>query len=125
MRYPEPGVDLEELFLFESKCKVHKDRTVSLNGMIYEFAASLVGETVILRYNSAQQGKCIEVCHNNECIQETKRVDTYDNCFVKRDRPSCSSRDVEQNGKTSQQQKPAHPVDYSKLTKAAKEDTSV
>ncbi len=127
VRYPEPGVDLEDLFLFESKRKVHKDRTVSLNGMVYEIDAALVGETVTLRYNPAQQGKCIEVCHNNEFVQEAKLVDTYANCFVKRDRPSSTTLEVGQDKETPRKQteKPTHPVNYSKLTKTKKEATDV
>lgn len=41
VRFPEPGLDLQELFLFEAKRKVQKDRTVSLNGVVYEVAAAL------------------------------------------------------------------------------------
>lgn len=123
VRYPEPGVDLTDLFLFESKRKVQKDRTVSLHGMVYEIDASLVGETVTLRYNPADQGKIIEVCHNNNFIQEAKLVDTYANCFVKRDRPSSTIEEVEQdkdNSWNKGSEKPRHPVDYSKLTQADK-----
>ena len=123
VRYPEPGVDLTDLFLFESKRKVQKDRTVSLHGMVYEIDASLVGETVVLRYNPAEQGKIIEVCHNNQFVQEAKLVDTYANCFVKRDRPSSTIEEVEQN-KDKHLNKglelPKHPVDYSKLTNTDK-----
>lgn len=115
VRYPEPGVDLADLFLFESKRKVQKDRTVSLNGMVYEIDASMVGETVTLRYNPAEQGKIIEVCHDNQFIQEAKLVDTYANCFVKRDQPSSSIEEIEQDKKTSKA--PSHPVSYGKLTK--------
>ena len=127
VRYPEPGVDLEDLFLFESKRKVQKDRTVSLNGMIYEIDAALVGETVTLRYNPAEQGKCIEICHNNQFVQEAKLVDTYANCFVKRDRPSSTIEEVEQDNvlPRKESKKPTHPVDYSKLTKAEKEAADV
>lgn len=128
VRYPEPGVDLTDLFLFESKRKVQKDRTVSLHGMVYEIDASLVGETVILRYNPAEQGKIIEVCHNNQFIQEAKLVDTYANCFVKRDRPSSTIEEVEQD-KDKHLNKglelPKHPVDYGKLTKTNKEVVNV
>ena len=128
VRYPEPGVDLTDLFLFESKRKVQKDRTVSLHGMIYEIDASLVGETVTLRYNPADQGKIIEVCHNSNFIQEAKLVDTYANCFVKRDRPSLTIEEVEQdkdNHWNKGSEKPKHPVDYSKLTKTCKEGDNV
>jgi putative transposase len=128
VRYPEPGVDLTDLFLFESKRKVQKDRTVSLHGMVYEIDASLVGETVTLRYNPADQGKIIEVCHNNQFVQEAKLVDTYANCFVKRDRPSSTIEEVEQDQdkhRNKRLQTPKHPVDYSKITKADKEGTNV
>lgn len=128
VRYPEPGVDLTDLFLFESKRKVQKDRTVSLHGMVYEIDASLVGETVTLRYNPADQGKIIEVCHNNTFIQEAKLVDTYANCFVKRDRPSSTIEEVEQdkdNYWNKGSEKPKHPVDYSKLTKTDKGGANV
>ena len=34
VRFPEPHLDLDDLFLFEAKRKVQKDRTVSLNGVL-------------------------------------------------------------------------------------------
>lgn len=128
VRYPEPGVDLDDLFLFESKRKVQKDRTISLNGMVYEIDASLVGETVTLRYNPANQGKVIEVCHNSQFVQEAKLVDTYANCFVKRDRPSSTIEEIEQdedNHSDKRKKAPRHPVDYSKITKADEEVSHV
>ena len=128
VRYPESGVDLEELFLFESKRKVQKDRTVSLHGMIYEIDAALVGETVTLRYNPARPGKTIKVCHTNQFVQEAKLVDTYANCFVKRDRPSSNIEEVEpgdDKGRKKVPAKPKHPVGYSKFTKTDKEGANV
>jgi transposase InsO family protein len=120
VRYPETGVDLADLFLFESRRKVQKDRTISLHGMIYEIDAALVGETVTLRYNPAEQGKIIEVRHNNQFVQKAKLVDTYANCFVKRDRPSSNIEEVESGENETREKvqvKSQHPVDYSKLTK--------
>ncbi len=128
VRYPEPGVDLDDLFLFESKRKVQKDRTISLNGMVYEIDASLVGETVTLRYNPANQGDLIEVCHNSQFVQEAKLVDTYANCFVKRDRPSSTIEEIKQDKDQHAEKrtkKPRHPVDYSKITKADEEVSHV
>jgi len=116
VRYPEVGVDLDDLFLFETKRKVQKDRTVSLNGVVYEIDASLVGETVTLRFNPADQGNLIEVRHNGRFIQQAKRVDTYANCFVKRDRPSSSLAEVPEEKTTGN--RPAtikHTVDFSKM----------
>ena len=89
VRFPEPGLDLDELFLFEAKRKVQKDRTVSLDGVLYEVDAALVGETVVLRYDpSAPAGRPVQVCHQGQLIGPARPVDLYANCFVKRHRPS-------------------------------------
>ncbi|RXM22137.1 hypothetical protein EO238_25415, partial [Citrobacter sp. AAK_AS5] len=45
------GADIDELFLQEAKRKVARDRTVSLDGAVYEVDAALVGEAVTLRYD--------------------------------------------------------------------------
>ncbi len=130
VRYPEPGVDLDDLFLFEAKRKVQKDRTVSLNGVLYEIDASLVGETVILRYNPADQGDVVEVCHKDYFPSEAKKVDVYANCFVKRDRPSGSIQTAAEERKkveTGDNPPPAirQPIDFSKLANTKKEDHDV
>jgi len=89
VRFPEPELDLDALFLFETIRKVAKDRTVSLNGTLYEVDAALIGERVTLRYDpSAPPGRPIEVCHADNTRQLAKPVDAYANCFVKRHRPS-------------------------------------
>lgn len=89
VRYPAPDLDLNDLFLFEVKRKVQKDRTVSLHGVVYEADAALVGQTVVLRYDpSAAEGRPVQVWHDGRKIQDAKVVDTYANCFIKRNRPS-------------------------------------
>lgn len=88
VRFPEPGLDLDDLFLFETRRKVQKDRTVSLNGLVYEIEAALVDETVTLRYDPAHPGEPVQVWHQNQYIHTAKLVDAYANCFVKRNRPS-------------------------------------
>jgi transposase InsO family protein len=85
VRLPEPHIDLGDLFLFEDKRKVHKDRTVSLGGVIYEVDAALVGETVTLRFDPARAGKAIQVWHKGKKVGLARRIDAYANCFVKRD----------------------------------------
>jgi transposase InsO family protein len=87
--FPEPGMDLDDLFLFECMRKVQKDRTVSLNGVVYEVDAALVGEKITLRFDpGAAPGRPIQVCHKGKTIEQAKPVQLYANCFVKRHRPS-------------------------------------
>jgi putative transposase len=89
VRFPEPGLDLDDLFLFEALRKVQKDRTVSLNGVVYEVDAALVGEKVTLRFDpGAAPGRPLQVCHQGKFIEQARPVETYANCFVKRNRPS-------------------------------------
>jgi transposase InsO family protein len=89
VRYPAPGFDLGDLFLFETKRKVQKDRTVSLDGVVYEVDAALVGQTVTLRFDpSAKKGRPVQVCHDGRKVEDARVVDAYANCFIKRNRPS-------------------------------------
>jgi transposase InsO family protein len=77
--------DLDDLFLFEEKRKVQKDRTVSLHGVVYEVSAILVDETVVLRFDPSRPGRPVDVHFKGRKIEQAKRVDLYANCFVKRD----------------------------------------
>jgi len=86
-----PGAELGDLFLFEQKRKVARDRTVSLQGVVYEVDAALVGETVTLRFEPARLGHPLQVWHRGRQVQQAKRVDVYANCFVKRDRGTLSA----------------------------------
>jgi transposase InsO family protein len=89
VRFPEPDLDLDDLFLFEVQRKVQKDRTVSLNGVLYEVDAALVGEKVTLRFDpAAAPERPVQVCHQGKLVEQAKPVQTYANCFVKRNRPS-------------------------------------
>ena len=89
VRFPEPGLNLDELFLFELIRKVQKDRTVSLNGVVYEVDAALVGEKVMLRFDpSAPPGRPVQVWHDARRIHDAKPLDAYANAFVRRHRPS-------------------------------------
>jgi putative transposase len=86
VKYLAAHDDLDELCLTEARRKVAKDRTVSLNGLVYEVDASLVGATVTLRFEPTTQAKGVQVWHEGKKVQDAKVVDLYANCFVKRDR---------------------------------------
>ena len=89
VRYPDPGTNLDDLFLFEAKRRVMKDRTVSLNARLYEVDAHLVGQLVTLRYDpDAPPQRPIEVVHEGKSAGLATRLDAYANTRVKRHRPS-------------------------------------
>lgn len=88
IRVPGPEVDLREMFLFEQKRRVHRDRTVSLDGLLYEVDASVVGEVVVLRYDPSKRGAPIDVWHRGKKVHTARVVDAYANCFVKRNQGS-------------------------------------
>jgi putative transposase len=81
---PGPELDLREIFLFEQKRRVHKDRTVSLEGVLYEVEAALVGEVVTVHYDPSKRGAPIDVWHQGQKISTARVVVAYANCFVKR-----------------------------------------
>lgn len=85
IRLPAPDTDLVSIFLLEAKRRVQRDRTVSLRGVLYELDAALVGETVTLRFDPARLGQPVEVWHKGHQLGRAKRVDSYANCFVRRD----------------------------------------
>ena len=113
----EPQFDLDDLFLWETKRLVRSDRTVSLNGLVYEIAAELVGQKVLLRYDpSAPKERPIQVWYQGQFKQEAKLLDAYGNCYVKRERPSWTIQSS---------QLPQSPKRSLSFTKFNKEDNDV
>jgi putative transposase len=89
VRLPAPTLDLDALFLFETKRRVQRDRTVSLNGALFEVDAALIGQIVTLRYDPAvPTSRGIEIWHQERFVERAKPLDAYANCFVRRNRPT-------------------------------------
>ena len=86
LRYPDPTLDLDDLFLFEEQRTVHNDRTVSLHGRVYEVEAALVGQRVTVRYDPSRPEAPVQVVHQGQVIEQARQVDLYANCQVKRQR---------------------------------------
>ncbi len=81
--------DLDALFLFEAKRRVQRDRTVSLNGTLFEVDAALVGQNVLLRYDpAAPAARGIEVWYEGRLVERARLLDAYANCRVRRHRPT-------------------------------------
>jgi putative transposase len=90
VQYVGARPELENLFLFEEKRKVAKDRTVSLHGVLYEVEATLVGATVILRYEPDCPRAVVQVWAEGKRVADAKPVDAHANCFVRRVRRDAS-----------------------------------
>ena len=85
VRYPDATTDLHDLFLFEAKRRVHKDRTVSLHARLYEVDPLLGGENLILRYDpQAPPNRTLDVVHDGKSAGHATRLDAYANTSVKR-----------------------------------------
>jgi transposase InsO family protein len=89
VRLPGSGLDLDALFLFETKRRVQRDRTVSLNGTLFEVDAVLVNQTVTLRFDpGAPPARGVEVWLDEKFVGRASPLDAYANCFVRRNRPT-------------------------------------
>jgi hypothetical protein len=84
VRVPGPDLDLHEMCLLEARRKVHKDRTLSLDGVVYEVDAALVGEMVTVRFDPTKRGASVDIWLAGRKVQSARVVDAYANCFVKR-----------------------------------------
>ena len=89
VRYPDATLDLDDLFLFEASRRVHKDRTVSLDGRVYEVDALLVGHKVTLRYDpDAPPSRPLDVVHDGKPAGKATPLDAYANTAVRRTYPA-------------------------------------
>lgn len=84
VQYVGERADIDELFLFEERRKVQKDRTVSLHGVAFEVDANLVGRNVILRFDPQRPRAAVQVFADGKRFPDAKPVDTSANCFVRR-----------------------------------------
>lgn len=82
----DPTVNLDELFKHEEVRKVHKDSTVTLNGVLYEVDSTLIGEHIHLRYDVSLPPlrRRVMVLLDGKPRGEARIVDTYANSRVRR-----------------------------------------
>jgi len=81
---PAPA-DLEDHFRKEARRRVAKDRTVSLNGRLYEAPTRLIGEYLRLLYHE-ERPRQVEIFHQGNSQGLLVPVDLKVNCTVKRQR---------------------------------------
>ena len=75
--------DLWDYFRVPAQRKVDKDRTVSLNGTLYEAPPGLIGQTVTLLYH-AHDPKRVEVFRDNTSVGFLTPLDVGINSTVRR-----------------------------------------
>jgi transposase InsO family protein len=77
--------NLPDYFRQTARRRVAKDRTVSLNGKLFEAPVGLIGQQITLRYHEANLEQ-IEVVWNNQSYGFLSRVHLQVNSRVKRDK---------------------------------------
>ncbi len=77
--------NLKDYFRKVARRKVGKDRTITLNGRLYEGPVALIGKRVELLYHDAELEK-VEVTYQQKSFGLIRPVDIHVNCRVKRDK---------------------------------------
>jgi transposase InsO family protein len=97
---PAP-TDLRDYFRKHARRRVAKDRTITLNGKLYEAPVGLIGKHVIVLFHDEQPDR-VEVTHNHKSYGFLTPLDLHINARVKRNRNS--GTDVELSDKISRYQ---------------------
>jgi len=77
--------NLKDYFRKVARRTVSKDRSVTLNGRLYEAPVALIGKRVELLYHDSDPEK-VEIKYRNKSFGLIRVVDLYVNCRVKRDK---------------------------------------
>jgi len=88
--------NLTDYFRTVSRRKVAKDRTITLNGRIYEAPVSLIGKRVELFYHDTDPNH-IEIKFSQQSHGLLKLVDVNVNCRVKRDKNNNADLQVKES----------------------------
>ena len=79
--------ELQDYFRKHARRKVAKDRTITLNGKLYEAPVTLIGKQVLLLYHENQPQQ-VEVLYNQQSYGYLILLDLHVNARVKRDKNS-------------------------------------
>jgi putative transposase len=89
--------NLTDHFRQAARRRVGKDRTVTLNGKLYEAPVNLIGHQVELLFH-ADEPDCVEVRFKQKSYGTLIPVDVHINCRVKRDRNHNAQIDTHNTG---------------------------
>lgn len=81
-----PPVDLEDHFRKEVRRRVTKDRTVSIDGRLYEAPTRFIGEQLSLLYHEHKPER-VEIVHQGRSHGLLLPLDLTVNTTVQRDKP--------------------------------------
>jgi transposase InsO family protein len=93
--------NLQDHFRKTARRKVAKDRTISLNGKLFEAPVALIAKQVSLMYHDSDPSQ-VEILHNGQSYGLLTHLDVHVNCRVKRDKnnnPELISHDQDQDYK--------------------------
>ena len=79
--------ELQDYFRKHARRKVAKDRTITLNGKLYEAPVTLIGKQVLVLYHENQPQQ-VEVLYNQQSYGYLILLDLHVNARVKRDKNS-------------------------------------
>lgn len=82
----DPTVDIEQVFRHEVSRKVHRDSTITLEGVLFEVPSTLIGERISLTYDPhlGAQRRRLFIVHQGKPCGEARLVDSYANARVLR-----------------------------------------
>jgi len=77
--------DLRDHFRTTARRRVAKDRTISLDGRVFEAPVALIGKQVALLYHQDEPGR-VEIMFGGQSFGPAVPLDVHVNCRVKRDK---------------------------------------
>ena len=103
----EAPKDMEDYFRRCTNRRVHKDRTVSLNGRLFEAPTGLIGKIVSLLYHEHDPSR-VEVLNNGSSCGFLVPLDLNINCRIRRDHCRTEIVPKDNNDKQSDEEKPSY-----------------
>ena len=99
----EAPKDLDDYFRLRTTRKVDRDRTVSLNGALYEAPVSLIGKTITLLYHEGDSAR-VEAFHEGLSHGMLVPLDMNINCRVRRENSTVKLMPPAQNPESREEQ---------------------
>jgi len=93
--------NLQDYFRKHARRRVAKDRTITLNGKLYEVPIPLIGKHVLLLYHDNQPQR-VEAFYEHKSYGLLTPLDLHINCRVKRNRDYGTDVEISENGQRYQ-----------------------